>query len=121
MRLYCLRYRDRIYAALKVIGIAIIATLVVVGMFTSVFSYIDMLAEDKARVIINKERAALADELQEAVYLRGANLELLAVLSGHAQMQVDDGGAYVMPGMVTCTPQGFVEVDWNIYRKDSSL
>ena len=120
MRLYCLRHRDRIYAILKAIGIATLATLILVGMLSSVFSYIDMLAEDKARVIINKERAALADELREATYLRGANLELLAVLSGHAQMQVDEGGSYIMPAVVTCKG-GFVEVDWSIERKDSSL
>ena len=105
---------------LKAIGITILATLILVGMLSSVFSYIDMLAEDKVRVIINKERAALADELQEAVYLRGANLELLAVLSGHAQMLVDEGGNYIMPAVVTCKG-GFVKVDWSIERKDSSL
>ena len=121
MRLHALRHRNRINTVLKALGVAILAALVVVGMLSSVFSYIDMLAEDKARTIIDRERAALVDELREATYLRGANLELLAVLNGNAQMQVDDGGAYVMPGMVTCTPQGFVEVDWNIYRKDSSL
>ena len=116
MRLYCLRHRDRINAALKVIGIAIIATLILVGMLSSVFSYIIMLADDKARTIINKERAALADELREATYLRGANRELIAVLSGQAQMQIDEGGNYIMPAVVTCKG-GFVEVDWSIERK----
>jgi len=120
MRLYCLRHRDRINAVIKALGIALIATLILVGMLSSVFSYIDMLAEDKARTIINKERAALADELREATYLRGANRELIAVLSGHAQMQVDEGGAYVMPAALSCK-DGFVKVDWSIERKDSSL
>ena len=120
MRLYALRHRDRINTMLKAIGIAILATLILVGMLSSVFSYIDMLAEDKARTIINKERAALADELREATYLRGANRELLAVLNGNAQMQVDEGGAYVMPAALSCKG-GFVKVDWSIERKDSSL
>ena len=119
MRLYCLRHRDRIYAALKALGIALIAALVVVGMLSSVFSYIDMLAEDKARTIINKERAALSDELTEAAYLRGANRELIAVLSGQAQMFVE-GRDYIMPAEITCK-DGFVKVDWSIERKDSSL
>ena len=117
MRLYCLRHRDRINAALKAIGIAILATLILVGMLSSMFNYIDMLADDKAKTIIHKEKAALADELTEAAYLRNANRELLAVLSGQAQMQIDEGGSYIMPAVVSCNRSGFVEVDWSIYRK----
>ena len=117
MKLYCLRHRDRINAALYAVLAGIALGLMLIIAYELIDSYIDHQVDKRVAAQMDVERAALAEELTEAAYLRGANRELLCVLSGTCQMQIDAGGSYIMPAELSCK-DGFVKVGWNIERKD---
>ena len=117
MRLYCLRHRDRLNSALCALLTGIAIGLVLIIAFKLLNAYIDYRVDKRVAAQMDVERASLAEELTEATYLRGANRELLCVLSGKCQMQINDGGSYIMPAKLSCK-DGFVNVSWNIVRKD---
>jgi hypothetical protein len=114
MRLYTLQHHERINAAAVAAMIGAVACLIGAAVVYLANGYIDRVAGERVDALVDVERAAIAEELAEAAYLRKANFELLMVLGGYVEMAVP-GKDYTSAAALSCEG-GRVKVDWQLYQ-----